>query len=290
MIIKVAKAHGMCFGVRDALRDTMHLAEQKPVTILGDLVHNPVALGKLRERGVRQADLAANPQSTTEDVIITAHGASDRAKKRWAESGRKVTDTTCPLVARAHSKLRSLVTEGRLPVIIGKPGHVEVEGLRGDFDGAIVIPDEAAITQLPESGSIGVISQTTQPISKVRALVEAMQLARPNLDIKFHDTVCQPTKDRQAALDDLIATCDVLIAVGGETSNNTNQLVLTAQRAGLKAWRVARAEELDATLFAGVRVVGVSAGTSTLDETVDEVVKRLKVITRQRASARAKAA
>src|SRR3954469_7439395 len=163
MIIKLAEHYGVCFGVRDALAEAERLAAQGPLTILGELVHNPIVRERLAEAGVAEGSLdrpAATPQ-----VMITAHGASDQMRETWRRSGRGVADGTCPLVRHAHEQLRALVQLGYFPVVIGKRGHVEVNGLVGDFPDALVIESAAEIAQLPVAKQrFGVISQTTQPI------------------------------------------------------------------------------------------------------------------------------
>jgi len=278
MTIKLAEHYGLCFGVRDAIAEAERLAQRGPLTILGELVHNPIVRERLVRAGVREGSLdrpAATPQ-----VMITAHGASDTARTAWKRSGSGVADGTCPLVRHAHDQLRQLVQLGCFPVVIGKPGHVEVQGLVGDFPGALVIHDEADIAALPHDRSLGVISQTTQPIDRVLALVAAIRAARPRSDVRFVDTVCQPTKNRQLAVRKLIAECDTMVVVGGHNSNNTLQLVAAAEVAGLTVFHVERADELRAEWFARSAVVGLTAGTSTLKETVAEVHARLNEISR----------
>jgi len=273
MIIKLAEHYGLCFGVRDAIAQAERLAQQGPLTILGELVHNPVVRTRLADAGVLESGLAGS--SSTPQVMITAHGASDSAREAWRSKGHGVADATCPLVRHAHEQLRVLVQLGYSPIIIGKHGHVEVLGLSGDFPGALVIESTGDINQLPACGRFGVISQTTQPIDRVTALVAAMREARPDAEIRFIDTVCQPTKNRQTALQKLLVTCDTLVVVGGRNSNNTLQLVAAAKVAGRKAFHIERATELDSSWFESSQVVGLTAGTSTLKETVAEVHTRL---------------
>jgi 4-hydroxy-3-methylbut-2-en-1-yl diphosphate reductase len=276
MTIQLAEHYGLCFGVRDAIAEAEHLAKHGPLTILGELVHNPVVRERLARAGVREG--ALDRPADTPQVMITAHGASDAARASWLRSGRGVADGTCPLVRHAHDQLKLLVGLGYHPVVIGKPGHVEVLGLTGDFPAATVIHDEADLDTLPGAPYLGVISQTTQPIERVRALVEAIRAARPASQVRFIDTVCQPTKNRQTALRKLIASCDTLVVVGGRNSNNTLQLVAAAEAAGLCAYHVERAAELRTEWFHDAQKVGVTAGTSTLKETVAEVVARLECI------------
>ena len=180
MKIHLAEHYGICFGVRDALALAERIANDEPLTILGQLVHNPIARERLEDLGVKQGALDDAPGAVTHRVMITAHGSSDTARARWRESGHAVEDATCPLVRHAHGQLRRLVEEGCFPVIIGKHGHVEVEGLAGDFPGATVLETEADLAGIPEHPLYGVVSQTTQPIDRVLRLVVALRASRPN--------------------------------------------------------------------------------------------------------------
>ncbi len=280
MKIILAHHYGLCFGVRDALADAKKLAQNGPLTMLGELVHNPIVLAQLDERGVQRGRLE-NGQATTKQVMITAHGASNERREAWKSAGYDVADATCPLVRRAHASLARLVGEGCYPVVIGQRGHVEVLGLIGDFQNAFVVENEADLRALPDSSHYGVISQTTQPIEKVFALVKALQAARPKSEVTFRDTVCQPTKNRQIALRQLIETCDTLVVVGGRNSNNTLQLVATATAAGLQVYHVERPEEIVPEWFCKSQNVGLTAGTSTLQATVGAVHLRLEEIARK---------
>ena len=277
MKIQLAEHYGLCFGVRDAIAQAERLAEQGPLTILGELVHNPVVRERLAQRGVRESALD-HGSATTPQVMITAHGVSDRKRAEWRGAGFAVADGTCPLVRHAHTQLGLLVSLGCFPVVIGKRGHVEVEGLIGDFPEACVVENEDDISRLPHRVSYGVIAQTTQPVEKVRALVEAIRREHPQSEVRFTDTVCQPTKSRQNALRKLIAECDTMVVVGGRNSNNTVQLVAAASAAGLAVFHIERAEELDSTWFRDAENVGLTAGTSTLKETVAAVHRRLEQI------------
>lgn len=276
MNIHTATHYGMCFGVREALRRAHDAAAAGPVTILGPLVHNPVVQEHLNTLGVREGRLDDAAGATTTDVMITAHGASDRDRSAWRDAGYRVIDTTCPLVRRAHAALASLVAGGCQPVVIGQRTHVEVRGLTGDFPDAAVVESEADFGLLPAAPRYGVVSQTTQPIHRVRQLVEAMRRFCAGAEVIFRDTVCQPTKDRQTALDDLCARCDVVVVIGGRHSNNTRQLTESARARGVAVHQIETAGDLDPAWFVGCRNAGVTAGTSTLDETVRDVIQRLR--------------
>ena len=277
MNIILAKHYGMCFGVRDALKATKAAAKSGPTTILGQLVHNEVVTSQLDQLGVQRGRLHELDSAETPQVVITAHGAADCDRVAWKERGFRVTDTTCPLVKKAHSALARLVLADCHPIVIGKADHVEVLGLTGDFPEADVVLSERDIDRLAPRAKMGVVSQTTQPTALVARLVDHLRARFPNSEIKFIDTVCQPTKDRQSALRELCQQAEVVIAVGGSNSNNTLQLVKTAQSYGVRAYRVGTADELRNEWFYGVETVGVTAGTSTLQETVQEVYEALQL-------------
>ncbi|MDQ3623310.1 MAG: 4-hydroxy-3-methylbut-2-enyl diphosphate reductase [Verrucomicrobiota bacterium] len=278
MKIQLAEHYGLCFGVRDAIAEAEQLARQGPLTILGELVHNPVVRERLAAQGVQEGSLAPVANAPTPQVMITAHGASDAMRHAWRRAGFGVADGTCPLVHHAHDQLKGLVQLGYFPVVIGKRNHVEVAGLIGDFPEAHVIESTLDLAALPARERYGVISQTTQPIDKVHALVTALRAARPGCEVCFRDTVCQPTKNRQTALQKLIAECDCMVVVGGRNSNNTLQLVAAAAVAGLAVFHVERPDELEPGWFREARMVGLTAGTSTLKETVASVHTRLREI------------
>jgi 4-hydroxy-3-methylbut-2-enyl diphosphate reductase len=256
----LAEHFGMCFGVRDAIAHAEQLAAQAPLTILGELVYNPVVRERLRAQRVAEASLEET-NSTSNRVMITAHGASDVKHAMWQTAGFEVVDGTCPLVRRAHEQLKRFVTAGYSPVVIGKRGHVEVRGLTEDFPDAVIVHSSEDVAKLPPRARYGVISQTTQPIEHVRAIVGAIQNRHRQSEVRFVDTICKPTKDRQSALRKLIMEADLVVVVGGHESNNTRQLAATCRRGGRRAIHIERAKELDAKDFAGVAIqISSSAG------------------------------
>lgn len=278
MEVRLAEHLGMCFGVRDAIDLALRLTRQGPLTILGDLVHNPDVVAEMDAAGAARAKQPEEVQ--TRALLLTAHGTADRVKLQLREEGYQVHDATCPLVRRAHLALHKLVTEGRFPVVIGQAGHVEVRGLVGDYPEAAVVLNEADLDRLEDvvarGQGLGVVSQTTQPLAVVEELVEALHRRFPQADVRFVDTVCQPTKDRQESMHRLAEEADVIVVVGGPESNNTRKLTELARGLGRPAYQVAGAEELRPEWFAGARVVGVTAGTSTPDRVIHEVRARLE--------------
>lgn len=273
MEVRMADHLGMCFGVRDAVDLALRLTRQGPLTILGDLVHNPDVVAQMDAAGALRARQLE--EVTTRALLLTAHGTSKRIKLQLRSEGFQVHDATCPLVKRAHQALERLVSEGRHPVVIGQAGHVEVRGLLGDYPEHTVVLTEADLPQLDalvaRGCRLGVVAQTTQPLSAVLELVGAMRQRIPAADIAFIDTVCQPTKDRQDAMQRLTAEAEVIVVVGGPESNNTRKLAEMARSLGRTAYQVTGVADLKKDWFKGVQVVGLTAGTSTPEPVIHEV-------------------
>jgi 4-hydroxy-3-methylbut-2-en-1-yl diphosphate reductase len=269
MEVRMADHYGMCFGVRDAIDLAVRLSRQGPLTILGDLVHNPDVIAEMDAIGARRAHAIDDVQ--TPAVLLTAHGTAKRIKLQLRDTGHQVFDAVCPLVKRAHLAATKLMSEDRYLVVIGQADHVEVRGLVGDLKEYTVVLDEADIEQLANRPRIGVVAQTTQPLERVEHLVALIRKRIPTADVEFIDTVCQPTKERQDALRQLIEQCDTVVVVGGPDSNNSRKLTELARSAGRTAHQVARAAELHREWFAESRVVGITAGTSTPENIVQDV-------------------
>jgi 4-hydroxy-3-methylbut-2-enyl diphosphate reductase len=265
---------GMCFGVRDAIALAEAHAQSQPLTILGDLVHNETVLARLRSQGVQIAHQVAD--LATPAVMITAHGTSARALGQVRAQGFNVLEATCPLVHHAHRALKKLVQDGCHPVIIGRRDHVEVRGMTGDLEAFDVVLSAEDIALLNERPKFGVVAQTTQPIDRVRRLVSLLQERFPHSEVRFADTVCQPTKQRQVAAIRLAQRCDVVIVIGGAHSNNTRELVATCQQFCERVHHVQSAADLRSIWFDPSETVGITAGTSTPDSLIDEVEQWLR--------------
>lgn len=273
--MKILRAEhlGMCFGVRDAIALASREAAKQPLTVLGDLVHNETVLARLRSQGIQFQNDAGSV--ATARVMITAHGASDRKLAEIRQRGLQVVEATCPLVHLAHRSLNTLVCDGFHPVIIGKRDHVEVRGMTEDLNQFDVVLDENEVVNLKERGRFGVVAQTTQPIEKVRRLVQALREQFPKSEVRFMDTVCQPTKQRQHAAADLARQCDVIVVIGGTHSNNTHELVKSCSRFCDRVHYVQTADDLLPDWFHAEDTVGVTAGTSTPDDVINSVARRL---------------
>ena len=266
---------GMCFGVRDAIELAHTHADTAPLTILGDLVHNPTVLGALRAKGIAIAQDVTEVQTAT--VMVTAHGTSDRALAMTRARGLTVVEATCPLVHVAHRAVQILARDGYHVVIVGQRDHVEVRGLTGDLDRFDVVLDEADVDALDAHPRIGVAAQTTQSVEKVRRLVELIRGRFPHSEVRFVDTVCKPTKQRQSAAIDMARRADVVIVVGGRSSNNTRELVKTCERFCARVHHVETEADVRREWIETAQVVGLTAGTSTPDEVIDRVEARVRL-------------
>jgi len=264
---------GMCFGVRDAIALALNESGKAPLTILGELVNNQTVVDDLDRRGVHTE---IDPLSvTTRRVLVTAHGASERKMQQLKERGFSVLEATCPLVHFAHRAIKTLVEAGYHPVIIGKRDHVEVAGMTEDLEDYSVVLTPGDVDRLPARSRFGVVSQTTQPIDKVHQLLGLIRQRFPAAEVRFTDTVCQPTKQRQLAAIEVAQQCDIVVVVGGAHSNNTRELVQTCERHCSRVIHVQAAGDLRAEWFGGIETVGLTAGTSTPDSVIDAVERRL---------------
>jgi 4-hydroxy-3-methylbut-2-enyl diphosphate reductase len=266
-----ATAMGMCFGVRDALTAMEQIVDPSRVTVHGELVHNDEVLRDLRDRGFAmnsEARRCALP--VTERVVITAHGVSERERQHLVDAGKDLIDTTCPLVRRVHQAAQELQRAGWFVLVIGRADHVEVQGIIGDLDHYAVIANEAAARNFGKR-RLGVICQSTTPPDEAERVLAAIRAANPTSVVRYIDTICRPTRERQHAARELIDQVEALVVVGGRHSNNTRQLARMAEDRGVPVAHVQTAADLDPDWLAQFEVVGLTAGTSTLESTIDQV-------------------
>ncbi len=278
MQILKAQDMGMCFGVRDALAKTQTISDPVQVTVFGQLVHNPVVSERLAARGfgmLEEGQRGHLPDST--HVLITAHGISERTRSALLAAGKHLIDTTCPLVKKAHAAAQRLRDQGCHVIVIGTPGHVEVNGIVEDLTSFAIVENPQAVARYPFT-KLGIVCQTTTPTTVAAAVRAKVAQLNPHAHIQFIDTVCQPTKDRQIALEELLSQVQAMVVVGGHHSNNTRRLVDRCRQRHIRAYHVQCAAELQPQWFKGVQTVGLTAGTSTLPETIDAVYHALSTI------------
>lgn len=276
--LKIIKSEhmGMCFGVRDAINLVKRVADERPLTVLGELVHNSTVLNTLSNRGVKFAD---KPEDVmTETVMITAHGTSNQTRRSVMQQGLQMQDATCPLVHYAHKQIHKLIENGCHPVIIGKNGHVEVLGLTDDLVEYDVVLNEQDIDKIKFHKRFGVIAQTTQPISHVQALVKYLKSRFTKSKVTFVDTVCQPTKQRQSAAEELAMKSDVVLVIGGVNSNNSKELAKTCAKFCSNVHHIQSPDDIQITWFNNAKKLGITAGTSTPDELIYAVEYRVQNI------------
>jgi 4-hydroxy-3-methylbut-2-enyl diphosphate reductase len=277
--ITLAHAMGTCFGVQDAIDMALDPAFKDRLTVVGQLVHNPQTTERLRAHGVRIIERDQIDSITTPQVMITAHGASRATKEDLEGRGFQVFDATCPLVIRLHKLALFLEREGYFPVIVGEAQHVEVRGVVGNLRRAAVVHDAADLDLLRGETRIGIVSQTTNRLEQVATVVSAIRALPWVEDVRFIDTICKPVKERQAAIQDLLAQdIDLGIVIGGRNSANTRKLCELISDRGIEAHHVEGPADLIPAWFAGRTHVGITAGTSTpqdVIEAVHDAVRRL---------------
>ena len=271
-----ARHLGMCFGVRRAIARALAAAEREPLTILGDLVHNESVLADLRARGIRTCTEVGDIDTAT--VMITAHGASERRRAQLRGRDLHILNATCPLVRAAHQAIVMLVSDGCYPVIVGQHDHVEVRGLIEDLDACDVVLGDEDVDRLRERPRFGIVAQTTQPVERVYRVAARLRQRFCRSEIELINTVCSPTRLRQQSADELARQADVILVVGGARSNNTGELVATCRRHCARVFHVQTAANVRAEWLMGANVIGITAGTSTPDNVIDDIESRVRAL------------
>jgi 4-hydroxy-3-methylbut-2-enyl diphosphate reductase len=215
----------------------------------------------------------------TPTLMVTAHGTSERDLARTRALGLTVVEATCPLVRIAHRAVMALARDGYHVVIVGQRDHVEVRGLTGDLDVFDVVLEEADVLAMKEHPRIGVAAQTTQSVDKVRHLVGLIRGRFPQSEVRVVDTVCKPTKDRQSAAVGMAQQAEVVVVVGGRSSNNTRELVKTCERYCARVHHVQTDADIRPEWFHAATVIGLTAGTSTPDDVIDRVEAHVRLCT-----------
>jgi 4-hydroxy-3-methylbut-2-en-1-yl diphosphate reductase len=280
--ITLAKAMGSCFGVNDAVDMALDHPEANDLTILGQLVHNPQTVQRLKNKNIKLVPSIEDiDKINTKNVMITAHGASDKVKEAVLDSGFKLFDATCPLVQRVHKAIKKMESKGFFPVVIGEEKHVEVRGIVGDLNECLVITDASDIDKLPleKRKKLGIVSQTTQNSIRVNEVADAVSQRNDVEEVQFLNTVCKPTRERQEAVEELSDSVDIMIVVGGKNSSNTHKLKLLCDAKQVAAYHIESSRELQKTWFMDKKHVGITAGTSTPEDVIEEVYLEIQDIT-----------
>lgn len=276
MRVEVAKHAGICYGVERALKLAAGAAESgSPVHTLGPLIHNPQAVSALKQRGVEVASSLTEVPTGT--LVIRTHGVEPATIELARASGLDVIDATCPHVSKAHEAAEELRRGGYVVVIVGEADHPEVEGIMAHAGGEAIVVSSAE--ELPErlgSRRIGIVVQTTQSLRRLDEVVEAI-LPRAS-EVRVFNTICSATSKRQRAAEELAATVDVMIVVGGHNSGNTTRLVEICSAVNSRVHHVETPDELDSAWFDAAESVGVTAGASTPDEQMQAVIRAIEAM------------
>ena len=283
MEIQLANPRGFCAGVDRAI-DIVNRALEvfgAPIYVRHEVVHNKFVVEDLRERGAIFVDeLVEVPDDCI--VIFSAHGVSQAVRTEADERGLKVFDATCPLVTKVHIEVARYSADGRECVLIGHRGHPEVEGTMGQYDNSgggeiYLVEDEqqAASLQVINPQNLSYVTQTTLSMDDTARVIDALREHFPQIQGPRKDDICYATQNRQDAVKQLAASCDLMLVVGSPNSSNSNRLRELAERMGAEAHLLDGAEDIDSAWLDGKTRIGVTAGASAPEILVQEVIDGL---------------
>jgi 4-hydroxy-3-methylbut-2-enyl diphosphate reductase len=279
--IIVAQTAGFCFGVRIAVDMAKQAGEKLGhVYTNGPIIHNKQVVNYLKSIGVEEMqDYSQLKPGDT--VIIRSHGVPPKTERMLKEMDINVLDATCPFVKKVHDKVKQLVEEGYFVVIIGEEGHPEVIGTLGHLEevggkGVVVENFEDLVKKVPKRNKIGVVAQTTQSEDFFREAVG--YLAENTEELKVFNTICDATSVRQEEVKKIAPKVDVMIIIGGKHSGNTQRLYQISKALNPNTYHIETADELQKQWFENKENIGVSAGASTPDWIIQEVVNKIKEI------------
>ena len=278
MKILIARDAGYCFGVRDAVNMAYDTAkEYGEVYMLGTIVHNERVVENLGKAGAKVVE-SIDDVPDGETLLFRAHGT---APDLWSKAKNKninLVDGTCPLVTEIHNEIKMLDQEGRKTIIIGDHGHDEVEAIAAQVDKPIVISNIDEAKKLRKMKKAGVVTQSTQMIENVQEIINI--LMTKVYDLRFINTICFPTRRNHQQIKELAMKADVMIIIGSFTSANSKRLTQLSLERNKNSYQVTSADDIQSSMFIDCELVGISAGASTPDEIIDEVVNRIKKLNR----------
>jgi (E)-4-hydroxy-3-methyl-but-2-enyl pyrophosphate reductase len=278
MEIRLADTCGFCLGVKRAIKKIESISNKNNLYVLGQLIHNPQAINNLKEQGVKFVDHLDDIATGT--VVISAHGIADSIIELAKSRGLNIIDTTCLLVKNVHQITKRLESIGRKVIIFGDNKHIEVKGIAGNLNNPIIIDDSYNLNDLAEN-NYGLVSQTTREPKAFNNIAQKLKERFPNIIVK--DTICAATKDRQRDAEELAKKSDLIIVIGGYNSSNTKKLKTVCEKF-TKAYHIEYSNELKQEWFDGCNNIGVTAGASTPQSTIDSVIERIEKITKKRTS------
>jgi len=278
--IKLANPRGFCAGVDRAIEIVNRAIDifNAPIYVRHQVVHNRFVVQDLNKRGaVFVKELDEVPDNST--VVFSAHGVSRSVQQQAKQRQLKVLDATCPLVTKVHLEVIKYSREGYSCVLIGHEGHPEVIGTMGQFDttngGCIYLVEnvEAALQLQPKNTEkIAYVTQTTLSIDDTKKIIEALRQKFPNIVGPRSSDICYATQNRQDAVRQLALESDIVLVVGSKNSSNSNRLRELAERCGCYAKMIDCAEEIDNGWFTNRQIIGITAGASAPESTVQSIV------------------
>ena len=276
MKILLAKNAGYCFGVRDAVNMAYDTAEEYgDVYMLGHIVHNENVVDDLDKAGAKVVD-SLDDVPNGRPVLLRAHGTHVDTWEKAKKKNMNIVDATCPLVRDIHDEIKELESEGRKIIIIGDHGHDEVVGIASQVKDPLVVATTEEAKNLRKTKRAGIVSQSTQTIENVQEIVNI--LMSKVVDLRFINTICFPTKRNHEQIKELSEKCDVMIVIGSFTSANSKRLTNLSNQRNKRSYQVTCAIEIDEKWLEDCDIVGISAGASTPDNIIKEVIERVKEI------------
>jgi len=278
MKINLAKSAGFCFGVKKAITLALETAKTKaPVFMLGDIVHNEEVVRQIRETGIRKISRLTYGKGKT--LLIRAHGCSRHTLEQALKSGYRIIDATCPMVKEIHQIARELEDDGYQIIIIGDKRHDEVQGIVGQLKSkAIVIdkPGNIPLAKIKKLKNAGIVVQSTQNLDNALAILKLLRKYVPK--INFHNTICNPTRIKQNEVKAMPRKNSVMIIIGSKTSANTKRIYEISKSFNPNSYWVRSAAEIKKTWLNGAKNVGVTAGASTPESSINEIIQKIKTI------------
>ena len=276
MKILLAKNAGYCFGVRDAVDMAYDTAkEHGDVYMLGHIVHNENVVNDLDKAGAKVVD-SLDKVPEDRPVLLRAHGTHVDTWKEAKQKNMNIVDATCPLVRDIHDEIKQLEADGRKIIIIGDHGHDEVVGIASQVKNPMIVATPEEAIKLRKTKRAGVVSQSTQTIENVQEIVNI--LMNKVVDLRFINTICFPTKRNQEQIKELSEKCDVMFVIGSFTSANSKRLTDLSKERNKRSYQVTCALDINEKWLEDCNVVGISAGASTPDNIIEEVLDRIKEI------------
>jgi len=280
MQVILTQPRGFCAGVVRAIKIVKRALEiyGTPVYVLHEIVHNRHVVEDLKNQGALFVEMLDEVPSGTV-VIFSAHGVSPAVMKEAEKRKLRVIEATCPLVTKVHRQARRYSREGFEVIIIGHPGHPEVEGTRGWVKGPVYVvsrKDEVQGLKVRNSNRLAYVTQTTLSLDDTREVIDALKSRWQNLEGPELSDICYATQSRQNAVRQLAKDIDILLVVGARNSSNSNRLREVGEQSGLQAYLIEDIDDLNSAWFSEKSRVGITAGTSAPEAMVQKVLDRLR--------------